>query len=322
MFEEDPDDKVFVRKEMPGARKTYYDPLYEDRVKFLEMLCKYGCVRRYHEYILPNRPCKLFADVDVKGVSMEEGMRILYQLMDDIASYFEEWFEESLEKPLIFSASSFPEKLSIHIIYENTWFETPRAVGRFMESFKDRVDMNVYCKYGLSSLRMVYNWKVGHEHRILYPEFTSSTEVDVDIIRRSCVSVSVFPLPPDCVILRYGEDTSFFSVPSEDNDAIAANVLGVSRVYSKIRVIYGDLQIIYTEISDGGFCLTFRQPVHCYARAVKNSGDGYHHSNTMTLRSEDYVHMYWFCMGCRKRLYLHWTCQHMFIEQGQLDDDQ
>jgi hypothetical protein len=310
-----------VRKEEPrfGEDGIYYKTMVMLREEFFRLLAHPHCDRRYHEYIMPNDPMQMCVDIERYDMDEAAAKKELETLISEILQLFKLCFPGlEIGTSLILGASSLPEKLSLHVIFEGTWFETPRDLGRFLAPLASKLDMNIYPKRSLKSMRMAYNWKVNEKHRVLVPLFKSPPHVlDLDVLKRTCVSVSVFPFDYKGPLLTFGSDDDDLATRLRNNQIEIPSfkhMLGVSKIIQGLQRIYGPFKVSSTYLTEHSFEIRVIPPVFCHVRAHRTKGDAYHHSNSMTLCSDDLVHVYWRCMSdqCRIPVYLPGTYDKLF----------
>lgn len=163
-----------------GGRRTYYMaqilPLYQ----FLQQYMENPSERFWHEIVLPERPCRLYVDIEFYNIDFAEaeGRRMLVEAevarrLDDLGAkqpLQQQARAPSIkslgkQKPLRFDASV-PGKYSVHLVYPDVWFASGRDAGAFMQDVTF-VDMHYPVRNKPVWFRMPYSEKRGRDNPLL-----------------------------------------------------------------------------------------------------------------------------------------------------------
>lgn len=174
-------------------------------------------VGTWHEYVVPDRPVKLFLDVDDKKGrdGWDELLQETHRAVRDLIGR---------ECDVRIWEAHTPEKKSAHVVFPYVWFENAASLYEFMQTLHvalrkdDRVDMQVYSRTAYKSLRVPYCSSVGKDNPLVprggppefdFSRFTESLITQGEVVNAMRIEASI-PARVD------------FAELDEDPDKIAA----------------------------------------------------------------------------------------------------
>ncbi len=167
----------------PGCYKKYS---IVDMNVFMKSYCAWPqrIQRRWHEAILRDAPCKLFADIEFEDDLLPGAEGKLTKILAEITKALGERVGlKEVPEPFITEATT-PVKFSVHITYPTIWFATPQHLHELVKNITG-IDTGPYtsatnetCQF----MRMPYSEKYQKRNPLVLrprPGFPSNTNTQV-----------------------------------------------------------------------------------------------------------------------------------------------
>lgn len=171
-----------------GGAKTFF--LCRDSADFL-LLMKRKSKMYWHEYLVPNRPVKLFVDLDDKRMlpGWDDFVRGVRDNVDAL-------LETKPAPPHVWTAHT-ATKYSTHLIWSDVWFDCTATLRAFILDLDERMrrderlDTSVVSATGYKSMRVPYSSKM-HMNNPLVP-LDGPCEFNAERMLESMLTVGRLP---------------------------------------------------------------------------------------------------------------------------------
>lgn len=314
-----PPDHLLVAYETDeGGGKPVMDHQVYSYFAFFSMLYNRDRLPLWHESIHPDRPCKLFLDIDRKGLSIEKGEIELLAIKQEIAARLEKRLGITpAPEPLILDAST-PIKYSVHLIYP-IWFETPRHICEFLHEMPFDIDRQPYPINDTPTfMRFAFSKKVGKENYLI-PRWRPDVGIvfDLEVFCQSTITLwsesdaykRLLPRPEHIYSLEldvyksvgagsgsWGRGNYVTQGPAHD----AANRI-LNYIQRMISCDSSKIKFKYLKVKENGSweCVA-TPPLFCHLKGMQ------HKSNNTYIGSSDSKHVWYRCpdANCRVTIFL------------------
>jgi hypothetical protein len=258
-------------KSESGARKYYTMPSFQALCDVMQT----PKPRYWHEYAFPDKPLKLFVDVDDKS-KREDWDAFLTKLQAHVA----EMVEHALP-PRVWTAHT-PDKLSAHLIWPDVWFDRPATLAAFAKRLYERLerdprmDLAPYSANDVfKSLRTPYSCKRGKDGYPLLLEPHRNPAFDPALLLESLLTHG----EPSRVITG---DAPLMQFPTAKPDAAPHRLQALDRIAAWIQTFWGVRRIATCKPlqEDGTWVWRLNPGVWCEVQQRK------HASNETMLRGK------------------------------------
>jgi hypothetical protein len=330
-FLEDEQTQCFVRKEVlneysngNGRRTTYIHEVWK-LDKFRAYLETGVAEMYYNEMYLADHPCRLFIDSEYEKITNKQQLvAFVRDMIERIRRKLYEVYQVSdIGVVHIFNASLFPQKVSVHVTFQDIWFACPLACKAFLDGLFTREEIDFLC-YAKSpkSLRLPYNVKPHARNRPLLPLSLDGEEISPKFDWERMINASVAmqlcpterrllgdPLPPGKIKTITTTTTTSLKMSSTTPvppylAQYVSDVLDYLRVIFQTKFRVDDVR--WTENNTCWQCTIVDEKLFCPLRAKRSEGDGHHVQNkSMFIGGDTISRVYMYCPGegCRERVY-------------------
>lgn len=302
-------------------KNAHYLPEIASSSVFFNDLNSMHTFESRHEVIFPDKPVRLFLDLESKNsIDIEKDTNDMESIIKCIHGQIKEIY--GIEQTEVIKLSACGDMLfSFHVVFPDIWFENTHALTCFMKKMQkeiqkttptELIDMSIYNESAIKQLRLPLFCKNGGIRPLLdVSNRIREPIVEKNIYQRACVSSCAgFNLLPDkeeIRLLGFGEkrknkkqriDNKMKSVPNS-----------CATILKMLDVIHGPLTPRYFQAKDNVCSFTVHPSIFCPFHA-KTDGSGYHSSNGSIVSIYNGEDISIFCLdnSCKRRYELPVAC--------------